>query len=123
MLQVQNIKLNAELSSTRRSVEMFLAGLNEHIDYPWTLETMARHCNLGRSQFAKYCKRITNMTAAEYLNHCRTEKAKTLLAERRDKNVLDIAMACGFDSSQYFSTVFKRKVGQTPSQYRNARAI
>ena len=39
MLQVQNIKLNAKLTSTRRSVEMFLAGLSEHIDYPWTLDS------------------------------------------------------------------------------------
>ncbi len=119
MLQVQNIKLNAKLSSTRRSVEMFLAGLAEHIDYPWTLEDMARHCNLGRSRFAHYCKRITNMSASEYLNHCRIERAKKLLNEKHQMNVLDIAMACGFDSSQYFATVFKKKIGLTPSQYRS----
>jgi len=119
MLQTQNIKLNAKLSSTRRSVEMFLAGLNEHIDYPWTLETMAQHCNLGRSRFAHYCKQITNMTAAEHLNHCRTEKAKRLLIENQEMNILDIAMSCGFESSQYFATVFKKKTGLTPSQYRN----
>lgn len=120
MLQKTDICLNAQLSSTRRSVEMFLAGLTEHIDYPWTLEIMAKHCNLGRSRFAHYCKTITNMTAAEYLNHCRTEKAKKLLKEKLEMNILDIAMSCGFESSQYFATVFKRKVGQTPSQYRHA---
>lgn len=122
MLQAKNIKLNARLSSTRRSVEMFLAGLNEHIDYPWTLEKMAKHCNLGRSRFAHYCKRITNMTAAEYLNHCRIEKAKKLLIENHHLNVLDIAMTCGFESSQYFATVFKKKIGITPSQYRETHS-
>jgi AraC-like DNA-binding protein len=122
MLQVQNIQLNAKLSSTRRSVEMFLAGLNDHIDYPWTLETMAKHCNLGRSRFAHYCKTITNMTAAEYLNHCRIEKAKYLLTtESPSNNILDIAMKCGFESSQYFATVFKKKVGITPSHYRDSK--
>jgi AraC family L-rhamnose operon regulatory protein RhaS len=118
MLQARNITLNARLSSTRRSVEMFLAGLSEHADYPWTLESMARHCNLGRSRFAHYCKRITNMTAAEYLNHCRVEKAKNLLSQNNTMNVLDVAMTCGFDSSQYFATVFKKKTGITPTQYR-----
>ena len=121
MLQTNDISLNSQLSSTRRSVEMFLSGLTEHVDYPWTLETMAKHCNLGRSRFAHYCKTITNMTAAEYLNHCRTEKAKNLLKNNHAMNVLDIAMNCGFESSQYFATVFKRKVGQTPSQYRNSK--
>lgn len=118
MLQARNISLNARLSSTRRSVEMFLAGLSEYADYPWTLESMAHHCNLGRSRFAHYCKRITNMTAAEYLNHCRVEKAQALLLQNPSMNMLDVAMACGFDSSQYFATVFKKKTGVTPSQYR-----
>jgi AraC family L-rhamnose operon regulatory protein RhaS len=119
MLQKTNVQLNARLSSTRRSVEMFLHGLNEHLDYPWTLEDMARHCNLGRSRFAHYCKRITNMTAAEYLTHCRIEKAKTLLRRKSDKTVLDVALDCGFESSQYFATVFRKKTGSTPSQFRD----
>lgn len=119
MLQKTNVELNARLSSARRSVEMFLHGLAEHADYPWTLEDMARHCNLGRSRFAHYCKRITNMTAAEYLTHCRIQKAKTLLVNNPDKTILDIALDCGFDSSQYFATVFRKKTGQTPSQFRD----
>jgi len=118
LLQTKNIKLNARLSSTRRSVEMFLAGMNDHVDYPWTLENMAKHCNLGRSRFAHYCKKITNMTAAEYSSHCRIEKAKKLFNENQEMNILDIAMACGFESSQYFATVFKKTIGITPSQYR-----
>lgn len=119
MLQKNQVELNARLSSTRRSVEMFLNGLTAHVDFPWTLEDMARHCNLGRSRFAHYCKRITNMTAAEYLTHCRVEKAKQMLRGKTDKTILDIALDCGFDSSQYFATVFRKKTGQTPSQYRN----
>ena len=121
MLQVSDIELNAKLSSTRRSVEMFLAGLSEHLDYPWTLELMAKHCNLGRSRFAHYCKRITNMTAAEYLTHCRVEKAKELLKSSTDMNMLDIAMACGFESSQYFATVFKKFSGKSPTIYKNSQ--
>ena len=62
------------------------------------------------------------MTAAEYLNHCRIEKAKKLLIENHHLNVLDIAMTCGFESSQYFATVFKKKIGVTPSQYRETHS-
>lgn len=122
MLQAQNITLNAKLTSTRRSVEMFLTGLTEHLDYPWTLESMAKHCNLGRSRFAHYCKKITNMTAAEYLNYCRIEKAKLLFAKNQRMNILDVAIACGFDSSQYFATVFKKRTGTAPSQYRDNKS-
>ena len=118
MLQHTDVQLNSRLSSTRRSVEMFLHGLTEHLDYPWTLEDMARHCNLGRSRFAHYCKRITNMTAAEYLTLCRVEKAKIILSSSPEKTVLDVALDCGFESSQYFATVFRKKTGVTPSQFR-----
>ncbi|AQT69282.1 Melibiose operon regulatory protein [Anaerohalosphaera lusitana] len=118
MLKTKQIKLDVKLGSTQRSVEMFLSGLSEHLDYPWTLESMAEHCNLGRSRFAHYCKRITNMTAADYLAHCRVEKSKELLANAPDASVTDIAFSCGFESSQYFATVFKKKTGISPTQYR-----
>ncbi len=118
MLQQTNIELNSRLSSTRRSVEMFLLGLIDHVDYPWTLETMAKHCNLGRSRFSHYCKKITNMTAADYLIHCRIQKAKDLFEASRHLSITDIAFQCGFTSSQYFATVFRKKTGLSPSDFR-----
>ena len=58
------------------------------------------------------------MTASEYLNSCRIEKARQLLTTKNQSStILDIAMKCGFDSSQYFATVFKKKTGMSPSQY------
>ncbi len=54
-----------------------------------------------------------------YLAHCRVEKGKTLLLrEAAEASVTDVAFACGFDSSPYFATVFKRTTGMTPSQFR-----
>ena len=117
MLQKENITLNADLSSTRRSVEMFMAGLKKHLDYPWTLEAMAKDCNLGRSRFTYHCKRITNMTPADYLVHCRIEKAKKLLKTDQKFSISDVAYKCGFETSQYFATVFKKKTGASPSQH------
>ncbi|MBI9016255.1 MAG: AraC family transcriptional regulator [Phycisphaerae bacterium] len=119
ILQQKNIKLDSHLTSTRRSVEMFLNALPKHIDYPWTLASMAKHCNLGRSRFAHYCKLITNMTPSDFLAHCRVEKAKKMLQNQLNLSITDIAFTCGFESSQYFATVFKRFAGVTPSQYRN----
>ncbi len=118
LLQKKNIELDAHLASTRRSVEMFLAALPKHLNYPWTLNEMASHCNLGRSRFAHHCKLITNMTPAEYLNHCRIEMAQRIMKNYPDRTITDIAMHCGFDSSQYFATVFKRHTGKTPSSFR-----
>lgn len=119
MFQNKTIELNPRLSSTQRSVEMFLSGLSNHLDYPWTLESMAKHCNLGRSRFAHYCKKITNMTAADYLTHCRITKAQHILRTHPHFSILEVATACGFESSQYFATVFRKKIGLSPSDYRS----
>lgn len=52
----------------------------------------------------------------DYLCDLRIEKAKELL--RHQKKMTDIAEAIGFDTVNYFSLVFKRKTGMTPSEYR-----
>jgi AraC family L-rhamnose operon regulatory protein RhaS len=118
LLQKKNVVLDAGLASTRRTVEMFLADLREHLDHPWTLAEMAEHCGLGRSRFAEYCRQIVNMPPADYLVHCRVEAAKQMLQKEPGRSITDIALACGFQSSQYFATAFRRKTGKAPREFR-----
>lgn len=118
MLTKKHIPLNAHLSTTRRMVEMFLEELPKHLDVAWTLDGMAHECGLSRSQFSTYCKQITNMTPKEYLNHCRVDAAAEMLVENSELTITQIAIDCGFNTSQYFSTVFHKFKGQSPSEYR-----
>jgi AraC family L-rhamnose operon regulatory protein RhaS len=104
--------------SSRRTVELFLAALPESLEHGWTLEEMARQCGLGRSRFAHYCWEITNFSPAEYLVHCRVQAAKKLLTSRPPRSITDVALSCGFNSSQYFATLFRQKTGQTPRAFR-----
>ncbi|MCX7826056.1 MAG: helix-turn-helix transcriptional regulator, partial [Verrucomicrobiae bacterium] len=118
MLRSKRVTLDARLTSTRRTVEMFLASLPRHLGRPWTLDEMARECGLARTRFAHYCQRITNLTPAQYLMRCRLEEAARLLRGKQPASVTDAAYACGFSSSQYFATVFRRRFGCRPSDYR-----
>ena len=72
----------------------------------------------GRSRFADYCRQITNLTPAEYLTRCRIENAKRMLLHDSGTNITEIALSCGFQTSQYFATVFKRHLGLTPREFR-----
>lgn len=119
LLQQKNVVLDAGLTSTRRSVEMFLAKLPEHVEHPWTLAEMAGQCGLGRSRFAEHCRQIVNMPPADYLIHCRVEAAKKLLRASLSQSITDIALACGFQTSQYFATVFRQRTGQSPRDFRH----
>jgi AraC-like DNA-binding protein len=117
LLESKHIALEANLSSTRRTVELFLSRLPEHLDHHWDLETMATQCGLGRSRFAHYCEEITNQSPLKYLAHCRLELAARLLRST-EKSVTNISFDCGFESSQYFANVFHRDFGCAPSEYR-----
>ncbi|NWK57378.1 helix-turn-helix transcriptional regulator [Verrucomicrobiaceae bacterium N1E253] len=111
--------IDSHLSTSERVVEMFLDALKDHIDEDWTLENMAKQCGLSRSQFASYCKVITNMTPVQYLNHCRFQTATKMLVEQPEMNIGEIANACGFKSLAYFSARFQKLRGCSPKNYRH----
>ena len=123
LLQNKNVVLDAHLASTLRSVEMFLAALPAHLDHQWTLSEMAEQCGLGRSRFAHYCRRVTNLPPADYLTNCRVEAARQLLRTQPGLSITEVALACGFQSSQYFATVFGKSTGQTPREFRNRLSL
>ncbi len=67
---------------------------------------MSQACRLGRTQFSQLLKKHTGDTPVTYLNRVRLRQAQHLL-RHSDRSITDIALAVGFNSSQYFATVFK----------------
>jgi AraC family L-rhamnose operon regulatory protein RhaS len=120
LLERRKVVLDAELTTTRRSVDLFLKALVDGLEHPWTLDEMAERCGLGRSRFADYCRQLVNMTPGEYLTHLRVEAARRMLLEQPHRSVLDVALACGFQSSQYFATVCRKVTGCAPRDLRRA---
>ena len=118
MLISQKISLTAHLSTSERVVGMFLDAIKDHLSYNWSLEVMAKQCGLSRSQFSNYCKDLTNMTPIQYLSHCRHEAALGMLVNHPQMPIQEIALECGFNSSQYFSTTFQNRYGCSPREHR-----
>ncbi len=114
----RGIKLDRSLTSAKRVVQMFLADLPLLLDHPWTVDTMAHQCGLARSRFIHYCRQATNMSPIEYLTGRRINAAKILLQTRLDLSITQVALSCGFASSQYFATVFRRMQGHPPKAMR-----
>jgi AraC family L-rhamnose operon regulatory protein RhaS len=100
-------------------VRLFLENLSHRIDEPWTLDSMAAACGLGRTHFSTYCKKISNAAPGEYLTRARIDAAARLLTLDPESSVTDIAFRCGFQSSQYFSNVFRKQHGHSPSYHRS----
>lgn len=122
LLEEKKVTLDPRLTSTHRTVELFLNGLPQYLEQLWTLPEMAEQCGLSCSAFTEYCRQITNLTPIQHLVHCRVEAAKRLLTGQSGLSITDIAFTCGFQSSQYFSTVFRNKTGLSPRAWREAPA-
>jgi AraC family L-rhamnose operon regulatory protein RhaS len=54
----------------------------------------------------------------KHLARCRVEAAKELLRTQADLSVTEIAFKSGFESTQYFATVFRHYAGCTPREFR-----
>ncbi len=85
-----------------------------------TLEEMSEAVGVSPKYFCVIFKSMTGMTAFEYLNTYRIEKASKLLVST-DTPITDIAYNCGFNDLSYFIKTFKKCKGITPKHFRNTR--
>jgi AraC-like DNA-binding protein/mannose-6-phosphate isomerase-like protein (cupin superfamily) len=113
--------LDQSLSGSRRAVQLFLEDLATHPEQlveQWTIGAMARTCGLGVSQFVHHVRQLTNLPPMHFLNDCRLILAAKLLQDQPNRSVLDIALSCGFSSSPYFATLFGKRFGLAPRDFR-----
>jgi AraC family L-rhamnose operon regulatory protein RhaS len=123
-LRKQAVPQDPGLTSWERTVELFLADLRANpasLAHEWTLEEMAAQCGVGATTFVKYCRRETNASPMRYLLRCRLEEAARRLSADPGASVTRIAFDCGFSSSQYFASQFRRCFGRSPTGYRAGR--
>ena len=79
---------------------------------------VARHFNISYSTFRHIFKRYTGLAPADYFINLKIHRAKELL---RSSNIpiKEIAYELHFESPEYFATLFKRRVGMSPSHFRS----
>jgi AraC-like DNA-binding protein len=94
------------MAEAERRLRTFTDILNRRYTEPWTLQSMSAACRLGRTQFSLLLKKHTGDTPVIYLNRIRVREAKRVLCQS-NKSITETALAVGFNSSQYFATVFK----------------
>lgn len=106
-------------SATSSLQQRFLAELkNTSSEQIPCVENIASGLHMTARYLSDALKVETGKTALENIHEYQIDRAKNLLLGT-DDSVATIAYALGFDYPQYFSRLFKNKVGLTPSQYRN----
>ena len=125
-LTAQQTGENPELTSRRRTVELFLKDLVENpvsTQELWTLDLMAKQCGMGVTAFSKYARELVNTGPVEFLSQCRLQHAARQLSRQPDLSVTDVAFGNGFNSSQYFATCFRRRFKMSPSQFASNQTL
>lgn len=91
--------------------------IKEHYGETVSLEIISRYVGLNPAYFSSVFKKTTNQNFMDYVTEVRVENAKTLLM-RTDKEVADIAECVGYSDVKYFSKIFKKNAGLSPSEFR-----
>lgn len=96
-----------------RSIER----MNMEIGAPISVEELAKQSGYSVSRFSHLFKEVIGTAPHLYLADLRMEKAKDLLINTH-YTVAEIGRAVGFADQNYFSRFFKKKIGVSPSEYR-----
>lgn len=89
----------------------------EHYNEDINIEEYALSRNMSVSYFLKKFKEVTTKSPMQYILGIRISNAVSLL-ESTDYNVTEISAIIGYDNPLYFSRIFKKQKGVSPSDYR-----
>lgn len=97
-------------------IEESVRYIREHLHEELTVQNQARHVHLSGSYYANLFKKTMGLPFAQFVTQERMELAKKMLVEGHQ--VQEIAIATGYGDRRYFSEVFKKHIGITPSEFK-----
>ncbi|MEL6539127.1 MAG: helix-turn-helix domain-containing protein, partial [Bacteroidota bacterium] len=88
-----------------------------------TLPQFAQQVGLPARDITQYVNEVKGMNFSEYLNHYRVKKVQRLMLDEEAQRytLIALAEAAGFSSKSSFNAIFKKEVGQTPTEFLRSR--
>ena len=114
---VSGAEEQALASSTEKDfIQKLLDYINDNIDNSnLSVEELAAHQNLSRSQLYRKIKALTGQTVSQFIRRIRLDRAKQIL-ERGNFSISETCYKVGFTSPSYFSKCFKTHFGILPTE-------
>ncbi len=103
---------------TNALVKRMIAYLHQNYHETPSLREMAAAIGVNEDYLGRVFRQELGLSPGDYLNRYRIKQAKELL-QQTDNSIMAVAHKVGFKDSAYFSRVFRKLVGQSPSAYRD----
>jgi len=126
LLKEVSLSITAKINNyNSKSIKLILRNaldyIHEHYSEQLTLNDVAEHVYVSPSYLSRMFKKELGKNFVDYLNGLRIEKAKELLMDPRYKTY-EVAEIVGIPDAHYFSRLFKKYEGVSPTEYRDASA-
>jgi signal transduction histidine kinase/DNA-binding response OmpR family regulator len=114
-------ELDTKVLATNSLDEQFLAqvteSIQENIDNPeLNVATLAKKMLISRGHLYKKLQSLSNLPPTDFINNIRLKKSLELL-HNINHNISEIAYSVGYTDPKYFSRLFKKQFGLSPSEY------
>jgi len=98
-------------------IQQAISLIHQRSNEKLTLEKVAKECGFSKYYFSRIFKKYTGKSFKAYLIDLRINKAKYLLLNSK-LTISQICYETGFNDLSYFSRMFKKRVGYSPSKFR-----
>ncbi|UUZ97462.1 AraC family transcriptional regulator [Paenibacillus sp. P25] len=85
-----------------------------------SLQDVAEHVHISTNHFSMIFKKEAGINFSDFLTETRMKAAEELLRTEELKTY-EVAERVGYGNPQYFSVIFKKHTGKTPSEFKNSR--
>lgn len=108
---------NTQMNSQNTTLNNFLRILEDNYHRPMGVDFYAEKLFMSPRNLNLICKNIMQQTVTEIIETRKLIEAKNQLIHT-DKNISEIGFDLGYNEKAYFTNVFKRRTGQTPTEFR-----
>lgn len=118
LMMIRNGNTKKQEKNGNAIVEHTMRYIQQNYSTDIRLSAVAKLMNVSPEHLSRIFKKETSFGFSEYLTLYRLQRAEYILMNEPGRAICDIAYACGFNDSNYFSYRFKEQYGVSPSKAR-----
>ena len=114
----QHVPLKVRIGSYHRSLLKIAALMEDNIESPLAMNELAKEVGVSRRQVERLFRNHLHVSPTRYYLDLRLQRARDLLLQT-SMSIMDVTIACGFQSPPHFSKCYRAYYGYPPSHERN----